>query len=137
MCEDQNEIIELEPVNHDDNFDQEFEIKMRINESINSNTSLEIIGPDYKYREDEILNEVKKYIDSTYGEHYVHQEANIETGQLILANTERGIGFCTGNMIKYTDRFGKKNGFNRKDILKVIHYAVMLLSINTDVIENN
>lgn len=98
----------------------------------NRDTFFESSKPDYKYREDEILEEIRTYIDSTYGEHYVHDEANIETGQLILANPERGLGFCIGNVIKYADRYGKKNGFNRKDLLKVVHYAVMALSINTN-----
>jgi len=86
--------------------------------------------PDYKYREREIMNQVMKYIDSTYREHYVHESANIETGQLILADPERGLGFCIGNVLKYADRYGRKNGFNEKDLFKVIHYAVMALSIN-------
>lgn len=84
---------------------------------------------DYKYRENEIMVEAMEYINSTYSEHYVHEKANIETGQLILADPERGLGYCIGNVIKYADRYGKKNGFNRKDLLKVIHYAVMALSV--------
>lgn len=84
---------------------------------------------DYKYREDEIMLEAADYINSTYSEHYVHEKANIETGQLILANPERGLGYCIGNVIKYADRYGKKNGHNRKDLLKAIHYAVMALSV--------
>lgn len=87
---------------------------------------------DYKYREGDIMLEAMKYINSTYSQHYVHEKANVETGQLILANPERGLGFCIGNVIKYADRYGKKNGYNRKDLLKVIHYAVMALSIEPE-----
>ena len=36
--------------------------------------------------------------------------------------------FCQSNAIKYLARFGKKNGRNRKDLLKAIHYIVLLLS---------
>lgn len=87
---------------------------------------------DYKYREKEIMLEAMEYIISTYSQHYVHEKANIETGQLILANAERGLGFCIGSVIKYADRYGKKHGYNRNDLLKVIHYAVMALSIEID-----
>ena len=32
------------------------------------------------------------------------------------------------NAIKYLARYGKKNGKNRKDLLKAIHYIVLLMS---------
>ena len=32
-----------------------------------------------------------------------------------------------GNILKYAQRYGKKNGYNRKDLFKVIHYALMAL----------
>jgi len=32
--------------------------------------------------------------------------------------------------MKYAQRYGKKNGFNRADILKIVHYAVILLYIH-------
>jgi hypothetical protein len=38
-----------------------------------------------------------------------------------------GEGFCIGNIMKYAQRFGKKDGKNRKDLLKVIHYGIMAL----------
>ena len=36
-----------------------------------------------------------------------------------------------GNIIKYAQRYGKKNGRNRADLLKVAHYAIMALHINS------
>ena len=36
--------------------------------------------------------------------------------------------FCQANAIKYLCRYGKKNGHNRKDLLKAIHYIVLLMS---------
>ena len=38
-----------------------------------------------------------------------------------------GDGFCIGNIIKYAQRFGKKEGRNEQDLYKVIHYALILL----------
>jgi hypothetical protein len=40
------------------------------------------------------------------------------------------VGFTIGNIMKYAQRYGKKNGYNRKDILKIIHYAIMLLHVH-------
>jgi hypothetical protein len=36
--------------------------------------------------------------------------------------------FCHANAIKYLCRYGKKAGKNRKDLLKAIHYIVLLMS---------
>ena len=35
--------------------------------------------------------------------------------------------FCQANAIKYLARFGKKDGRNRKDLLKDVHYIVLLM----------
>ena len=37
-----------------------------------------------------------------------------------------------GNIIKYAQRYGKKNGKNRADLLKVAHYAIMALHIDSN-----
>ena len=29
--------------------------------------------------------------------------------------------------MKYAQRYGKKNGYNRKDLMKIIHYAVIAM----------
>jgi hypothetical protein len=41
-----------------------------------------------------------------------------------------GEGFCIGNIMKYAQRYGKKGGKNRSDLLKVIHYGIIALYIN-------
>ena len=41
-----------------------------------------------------------------------------------------GEGFCIGNIMKYAQRYGKKDGKNRRDLLKVIHYGIIALYIN-------
>jgi hypothetical protein len=38
-----------------------------------------------------------------------------------------GDGFCLGNAIKYIQRYGKKDGFNRKDLIKATHYCIMAI----------
>ena len=47
-----------------------------------------------------------------------------------------GDGFCIGNIIKYAQRYGKKDGYNRKDLLKVLHYGIMALH-NHDMTRGN
>lgn len=81
---------------------------------------------EYKFNEDKILEELKQYIDSTYDQHYA-TENNL---QAIDVFTALGSVITTSrdNAIKYLMRFGKKEGMNRKDIIKVIHYMFFILN---------
>jgi hypothetical protein len=78
----------------------------------------------YKYSEDRILKELKEYVDATYGEHY--SQNKFQATEFIM-DSGHGEGFCIGNIMKYAQRYGKKDGHNRKDLLKVLHYAIMAL----------
>ena len=82
---------------------------------------------DYKYNEKEILQQLSDYIDKTYGQHY--SQSKFQTTEFIIDNGD-GIGFTRGNIIKYAQRYGKKEGRNRQDILKVLHYAVIMLHVH-------
>jgi hypothetical protein len=84
---------------------------------------------NYKFNEDRILNELRAYIDATYGEHYSHTK--FQSAEFIF-DSGHGVGFTIGNIMKYAQRYGKKNGYNRKDILKIIHYAIMLLYVHDE-----
>jgi hypothetical protein len=79
----------------------------------------------WKYSEGKILREIEAYLSGTYKGHYVADDSKIQTLDLIdsIGDSE---AFCRSNAIKYLSRFGKKNGKNRQDILKVIHYAMLL-----------
>ena len=79
---------------------------------------------DYKYNEDNILIELQEYIDTTYDQHYSHK--NFQATEFVI-DSGHGEGFCIGNIMKYAQRYGKKNGKDRKDLLKVIHYGIMAL----------
>ena len=37
------------------------------------------------------------------------------------------MGFALGNVLKYAQRYGKKDGANRKDLMKILHYAIIAL----------
>lgn len=78
----------------------------------------------YKFNEDIVINELKNYIDSTYDAHYSMNK--IQSTEFIF-DAEHGEGFCLGNVIKYAQRYGKKDGKNEKDLLKIIHYTIILL----------
>ena len=82
---------------------------------------------DYKYNEDNTLAELNEYINSTYDEHY--SKNKFQATEFII-DAGHGEGFCIGNIMKYAQRYGKKDGKNRKDLLKVIHYAIIALYIN-------
>lgn len=82
---------------------------------------------DYCFAEDQLLIELKQYIDKTYGQHYA--KSKIQSTEFIM-DAGHGEGFCIGNIIKYAQRYGKKAGRNRADILKVCHYAIMMLYVH-------
>ena len=80
-----------------------------------------------KYKEDKILEEIQNYIKLTYGEHYSTTKDGFQVQDMLR---QLGIDkdFCQANAIKYLCRYGKKDGKNRKDLLKAIHYVILLLS---------
>ena len=79
---------------------------------------------NYSFNEDKFIDEIKDYIKSTYNEHYA--QGKYQATDTIL-DAGYGEGFLMGNIIKYAKRFGKKDGRNRRDILKIIHYAIIML----------
>ena len=80
-----------------------------------------------KYNEDKILKEIGDYIKSTYGQHYAQVAEGVQV-QDLLRSCGIDKDFCQANAIKYLARFGKKDGRNRKDLLKAVHYIVLLMS---------
>jgi len=79
----------------------------------------------WKYEEDKTLKEVESYLSSTYHSHYTSETSKTQTLDLIesIGDAE---AFTRSNAIKYLSRFGKKNGKSKQDILKAIHYCVLL-----------
>lgn len=78
----------------------------------------------YKYNEGDLIDEIKDYIDGTYGEHY--STNNYQATEFII-DGGHGEGFCIGNIMKYAQRYGKKKGYNRADLMKIIHYAIIAM----------
>ena len=82
----------------------------------------------YKYDEDSILKELSDYISGTYNAHYSAGSDKIQTLDLIEACGD-GEAFCRSNILKYASRYDKK-GTARRDIMKILHYAVLLMHFN-------
>ena len=59
---------------------------------------------EYKFDEKEILKEIQKYVDSTYEQHYA--TGKIQSTEFIL-DSGHGLGFTIGNILKYSQRYGK------------------------------
>lgn len=79
----------------------------------------------WKYEEDLTLKEIQDYLSGTYRAHYTSQDSKTQTLDLIesIGDAEP---FTRSNAIKYLSRFGKKNGKSKLDILKAIHYCILL-----------
>lgn len=84
---------------------------------------------DYKYNEGNLLDEIRSYVDATYDQHYSRNK--FQATEFII-DAGHGTGFNIGNMMKYTQRYGRKGDPAewRKDLLKVIHYAIMQLHVH-------
>ena len=94
---------------------------LSLNMSKNSNSR-------YKYSEDEIIKELRDYITRTYDQHYSAGSDKIQTLDLIEACGD-GEAFCRSNILKYASRYDRK-GTARRDIMKILHYAVLLMHFN-------
>jgi hypothetical protein len=90
----------------------------------------------YKYKEDVYINEMMAYIDNTYGEHY--SKNKFQATEFIM-DSGHGTGFCVGNVLKYAQRYGRKGTPDdwRKDMMKVIHYAMMQLYVHDEQFEDD
>jgi len=88
-----------------------------------------IIEPmSFKYNEDELLKELRDYIAGTYNQHYSAGNDDIQTLDLIEACGDAE-AFCRSNILKYASRYDKK-GTARRDIIKILHYGLLLLHFN-------
>ena len=83
--------------------------------------------PEYKFNEGALIRELQSYIDDTYSGHY---SKNKFQSTEFISDCGHGIGFAMGNILKYAQRYGKKNGYNRADLMKVLHYALFALYVH-------
>ena len=82
---------------------------------------------NYKFKEKEILEIIKTYIDTTYTQHY--GKGKYQATDMII-DAGHGESFCIGNIMKYAMRCGKKDGTDtEEDLLKIIHYAIIAIHL--------
>lgn len=81
---------------------------------------------EYKRNEGKIIQGIQAYIDATYSAHY----AGKNNRDVVDDWEDCGIAkeAFQSNIIKYAKRFGKKDGDNPKDVMKIIHYCIFLLN---------
>ena len=82
--------------------------------------------PKFTFNEDKIIKELYDYIAATYDGHY--GQTKFQSTEFIIDNGH-GEGFALGNILKYTQRYGKKGSAEdaRKDLIKVLHYGIIAL----------
>jgi hypothetical protein len=81
---------------------------------------------EYKYKELQIIEDFKKYIDETYSQHY-KTEGNLQCFDAWISFGDASATF-RNTAIKYLWRFGRKKEVSAKqDLLKALHYTLMCL----------
>jgi len=90
---------------------------------------LPLPSKETKFDEEKYIEEVWDYISSTYNQHYSREQ--FQAMEFII-DGGHGVGFCVGDILKYAQRYGKKGtpADARKDIMKIIHYAMFLLYVH-------
>ena len=93
---------------------------------ITGNVTLTTPHGKCKFSETDTLDLAKQYICETYGAHYAGDK--LQTLDFIESIGDAQ-AFCRSNAIKYLSRYDKK-GSAKLDILKAIHYCVLLYHFN-------
>ena len=82
---------------------------------------------NYKFNENKIIRELQTYINDTYSQHYASDKYQATD---VIIDAGHGEGFTLGNIMKYAKRYGNKEGKNRKDLLKILHYGIIMLYVH-------
>lgn len=77
-----------------------------------------------KYKEDLVMKDLQKHIDQTYKTHYT-TESGLQALDMWMALGNFSTS-CRDAAIKYLFRFGKKNGSQKEDLLKAMHFIMYM-----------
>jgi len=113
---------------HDELYDEVLKLENANSFTVQTDMIPNSPATPWKYNEEEILKELLEYIRGTYSQHYSAGDDKIQTLDLIEACGD-GEQFCRSNILKYASRYDKK-GTARRDIMKILHYAVLLMNFN-------
>lgn len=83
----------------------------------------------HKFNEGALIQELLNYVNKTYDGHYSKNQ--FQSTEFII-DCGHGMGFALGNVLKYAQRYGKKDGYNRADLLKILHYALIALHVHDE-----
>lgn len=83
--------------------------------------------PSQEFRETlpQLLKTVETYILNTYGAHYAADGGSVQVIDL-WDNIGIAQSAFQADLIKYSSRYGKKESKNPKDLMKILHYALLL-----------
>ena len=114
--------LKMDEYPYPDNFGQETPGAVTFNIEMNNDPNR------YKYDEDAILKELTDYISGTYNQHYSAGDDKIQTLDLIEAvvMVKHSADPISSSMPLAYD----KKGTARRDIMKILHYAVLLMHFN-------
>lgn len=76
------------------------------------------------------LNDANAYIHDTFKEHY-SSENGLQLVDFFHSNGD-GMAYARTSAMRYIARYGKKEGFNKKDLMKAIHCVIMLYYFSKD-----
>ncbi len=94
---------------------------------INRDAHRQVANINYAFIEDKVIRELQEYVDDTYDQHYAQRKYQSTE---FIEDCGHGEGFCLGNILKYTQRYGRKNGKSRADLMKILHYGIIMLHIH-------
>lgn len=76
-----------------------------------------------------IIEQISSFIETTQNQHYSLNGGKNDVADFINS-LNYGEGYYIGNVIKYLSRYGKKNGKNKNDLFKAVHYLILLILLN-------
>lgn len=84
----------------------------------------EIFSQRFKEAIPDLMQDIEEYIQGTFAQHYMNEDQL----QTIDAWNASGSFVTTSRDMarKYLDRYGKKDGNNPKDLLKIFHFVLMM-----------
>jgi len=86
------------------------------------------VSDTWKYDEYDSIEEVLEFIKSTYSAHY---SDNQDTQVIDMWEAQGSLGTTARDTAqKYLVRYGRKNGYDRDDLLKAIHYIVLMMYVD-------
>ena len=88
---------------------------------------IQVGGPHGEYKQSLRFDRYREIAESLLSRGYAQVSDGVQV-QDLLRSCGIDKDFCQANAIKYLARFGKKDGRNRKDLLKAVHYIVLLMN---------